>query len=105
MYAATEENMMSEEKYKTGIFEFYTNKTKLISIGFPMNGYRDWDDNANLLEYDGYGEVWCAQAVPFSWSPPYNAYHLEFARYHHIYPWNNFYATDGFPVRPSKTLN
>lgn len=104
MYAATEENMMPESDYKTGIFEFYTNETKLISIGFPQNGYRDWDDNAKLWQYNGYGEVWCAQAVPFDWSPKYMAYHLEFARYHHIFPWNNFYATDGFPVRPSITL-
>lgn len=105
MYAATEENMLPDEEYRTGIFEFYTDKTKLISIGFPQNGYRDWDYNANVLQYNnGYGEIWSAQAVTFDALRPFVAYHLEFNRYHHIYPWNNFYATDGFPVRPSKTL-
>lgn len=102
MYAATEENMMLEEEYKDGIFEFYTDKSKLISIGFPQNGYRDWDDNANLLQYNGYGEIWCAQAN--IWGEPFSAYHLEFNRYHHIYPWNNFYATDGFAIRATQTL-
>ncbi len=123
MYAATEDNMMPKENedgekdteyenYRNGIFEFYTNKTKLISLGFPTNGYRDWDDNANLLEY-GKGEIWHAQA--YSWIGVYNAYHLEFSRgiYNSdgslaipplIRPWNNFYATDGMAVRPSKTL-
>lgn len=106
MYAATEENMMSEKDYKDGIFEFYTNKTKLISLGFPTNGYRDWDDNGNLLKYDeSEGQIWHAQAVPFGWSLPYYAYHFEYNRnIPHIWPWNNFYATDGFAVRPSKTL-
>lgn len=115
-YAATEDNMMPKaddadteyKYYRDNIVEFYADKTKLISIGFPANGYRDWDDNASMLQY-GLGEIWHAQAVPFEWAPPYNAYHLEFTRLStgfvpHIYPWNNFYATDGFAVRPSKTL-
>lgn len=119
MYAATEENMMPEingqgkkdanyQKYRNRIFEFYTNKTKLISIGFPTNGYRDWEDYAKLLKYDEQeGQIWHAQAVPFSWAKPYNAYHFEYNRHpdiSHIWPSNNFYATDGFPVRPTKTL-
>lgn len=117
MYAATEDNMMPKaddadteyKYYRDNIVEFYADKKKLISIGFPANGYRDWDDNASLLQY-GLGEIWHAQAVPFDWAPPYNAYHLEFTRQTtggfapHIWPWNNFYATDGFAVRPSITL-
>lgn len=117
MYAATEENMMPDKfvdgkpdteytKYRERIFEFYTNKTKLISLGFPTNGYRDWDDKAKLLKYDEKeGQLWHAQAIPFEWSAPYYAYHFEYNRtIPHIWPWNNFYATDGFPVRPTRTL-
>lgn len=109
MYAVIEKNMLVEgnnTNYKDNIFEFYTNKTKLISIGFPQNGYRDWDANAVLFQY-GQGEIWHAQAA--TWEK-YLAYHLEFSRAttqgfsYHIFPWNNFYATDGFAVRPSKTL-
>lgn len=47
-YAVTEENMLDESAYRDNIVEFYTNKTKLISIGFLANGYRDWDDNAKV---------------------------------------------------------
>lgn len=119
MYAATEGNMMPDgwtnsNNYNNNIVEFYTNKTKLISIGFPANGYRDWSD-AKLLQY-GQGEVWHAEGA--LWAPDvnsgystyyYNAYHLEFTRLEegfkpHIFPWNNFYATDGMAVRPTKTL-
>lgn len=113
MYAATEDNMMpkdknntsdeSYKKYRDGIFEFYTNKTKLISIGFPLNGYRDWDANAYLLTFGTHGQVWHAQAAIWS-GATYNAYHFEYQRFNHIYPWNNFYSTDGFPVRPTITL-
>lgn len=113
-YAVIEENMLDDPAYRDNIVEFYTNKTKLISIGFLANGYRDWDDNAKVWQY-GQGEVWCAQGALWSaislngvaYYP--NAYHLEFTRLTngfvpHIFPWNNYYATDGMAVRPSKTL-
>lgn len=109
MYAATEENMMPNDwegykKYNDNIVEFYADRSKLISIGFPANGYRDWDDNAKVWQF-GQGEVWTADA--YSWIGTENAYHLEFTRLStgftpHIYPWNNFYATDGMPVRPTR---
>lgn len=120
MYAATEDNMMPADndpdylKYRDGIFEFYTNTSKLISIGFPLNGYRDWDADANLITFFTHGQIWHAQAA--IWAEGYdvdgkkegrifyNAYHFEYNRYDHIFPWNNFYATDGFPVRPTRTL-
>lgn len=110
MYAATEENMMpvtgpSDEghKYRNGLFEFYTDRTKLVSIGFPLNGYRDWDDYALLRNFGTHGLIWHAQAVPWEWGNSYTAYNFEYNRYSYIWPWNNFYATDGFPVRPSIT--
>lgn len=109
MFAAIEGNMLPE--YRTNLYEFYTDRTKLISIGFPQNGYRDWDDNAEVHR-PGEGDVWHAQAVPFDWgnNPKgfpqiYLAYHLQFIRSENaVRPKNNFYATDGFPVRPTRTL-
>lgn len=95
--------MPGEAEYKDGVFEFYTNKSKLISIGFPLNGYRDWDDYAIVRTFGTNGQIWHAQAAIWS-GTTYASYHFEYNRYHHIWPWNNFYATDGFPVRPSKTL-
>ncbi len=114
-YAATEENMMPKdgdsdtryEDYRKGIFEFYTDRTKLISIGFPQTGYRDWDANAVLLKYtQGDGYLWFAQAVPWDWGNSYTAYNFEYNRatVPHIWPVSNFYVTDGFAVRPSRTL-
>lgn len=113
MYAATEGNMMPQkseddteyQQYRDRIFEFYTNKTKLISIGFPTNGYRDWDDYANLLKYnEKEGQIWHAQADVYN-NGSYYAYHFEYNRaIPHIWPWIAYYATDGFPVRPTKTL-
>lgn len=115
MYAATAENMMpkvsdADNVYRDNVLEFYTDVSKLISIGFPENGYRDWDADAKLLQY-GQGEVWHAQSVPHTWakySLKFLAYHLEYTRetnyWRHIYPWNNFYNTDGMAIRPTKIL-
>lgn len=113
-YGVIEDNMLTEPEYRNNIVEFYTNKTKLISIGFLANGYRDWDDGAKVWQF-GQGEVWCAQGALWSsmvignttYYP--NAYHLEFTRLTtgftpHIFPWNNYYATDGMAVRPTRTL-
>ncbi|MBC5622908.1 DUF4906 domain-containing protein [Butyricimonas hominis] len=119
-YAVIEENMMKEPDYKDGIIEFYTNKTKLISLGFPLNGYRDWDDNALLHTYGVNGQIWHSQASPYDVPVNsadagfrYNVKHFEFSQggttvdgstySPHIWPCNNYYATDGFPVRPTKT--
>lgn len=109
LFAATEGNMLPE--YRTNLYEFYTDRTKLISIGFPQNGYRDWDDNAETHRVDE-GDVWHAQAVPFDWgnNPKgfpqiYLAYHLQFVRSENaVRPQNSYYATDGFAIRATKTL-
>lgn len=109
LFAATEGNMLPE--YRTDLYEFYTDRTKLISIGFPQNGYRDWDDNAETHRMDE-GDVWHAQAVPFDWgnnpkgyAQIYLAYSLQFVRSQNaVRPQNNYYATDGFAIRATKTL-
>lgn len=103
MYAVTDENMMQEGNYKNGIYEFYTDSTKLISLGFPQNGYRDWDANAGIYTMNTIGQVWSAQTIPWDWAlaTPYNAYYFKYSRNTFINPWDNYFATDGFPVRPT----
>lgn len=114
MYAATEDNMMPPKIvsevdenaiYRDRILEFYTDKSKLISIGFPMNNYRDWDDYGNYLTFQNndIGYVWNAQTDIWD-ARKYLAYHLEYNRNRYIWPGSPYYATDGMPVRPSRTL-
>lgn len=109
LYAVTDDNNKDvPADYKTGIFEFYIDRdTKLISIGFPQNGYRDWADNANVLSFET-GELWLARAPLVSWgNPGYTAYHMEYFRnaskfdISRVWCWNNFNATNGFAVRPT----
>lgn len=111
LYAVTDENNKDvPDDYKTGIFEFYADRdTKLISIGFPQNGYRDWADDANVLSFD-IGNIWLAQSPPVSWGySGYTAYDMEFYRnttnfdLSRVWTWDNFNATDGFAVRPTIT--
>lgn len=111
LYAVTDENNTDvPDDYKTGIFEFYADRdTKLISIGFPQNGYRDWADDANILSFD-IGNIWLAQSPPVSWgNSGYTAYDMEFFRnttnfdLSRVWTWDNFNATDGFAVRPTIT--
>lgn len=121
MFGAITENMMPTDdewvkasgssdfksnNYTDNIFEFYLNRNKLISLGFPTTGYRDWDDYACIHQY-GQGEIWHAQSD--YWGETHNAWHFEFTRLStgfnpHIYPYNNFYATDGMAVRPTRRL-
>lgn len=116
-YGARDTDMLPE--YRTGLFEFYTDKSKLISIGFPENGYRDWDDIANLYHPDQ-GFVWLAQGLLYPWDYIYQnnnnnkrKYLTYYFKYHRnpndytgiiVRPYDNYYATDGCPVRPTKSL-
>lgn len=114
-YSVIENNMMPDDKdnmngssenvYRENVMEFYTDRSKLISIGFPLNGYRDWDSYANVTTFGINGQIWHSQSNVWN-AVKYNCYHFEFSRITnpHIYPSNQFYATDGFPVRPTKTL-
>lgn len=102
-FAATKDNML--EDYREGLFEFYTDRSKLISIAFPQNGYRDWADDAMVHTYH-IGQVWHAQGTPFDWALGFTSYYMQFHRMDdgktsHVRPWANFYANDGFAVRPT----
>lgn len=94
---------------KDGLFEFYTDTTKLQSIIFPETGYRDWDDKGTTYQYGNIGYVWAAGNVRNNDNYSYNFMFSRTAKvekapgeivYGYIYPKNTFYPCDGFPVRP-----
>lgn len=122
-YDVIESNMQLD--YYTGssvnrqVLELYTDTRKVQSITFPVTGYRDYDDEAAVVkypqesgEYEGY--VWFNEAKDVI-----NSYHLKFHRndiqngndwkerggegLNLIAPYEAFYNTDGFAVRPVST--
>lgn len=122
-YDVLENNMLSG--YYTGssinkqVLELYTDPRKLQSIIFPVSGYRDYDSKAAVTNYPntdfmGEGFVWFNNAKDET-----NSYHLKFHRndiqvgddwlqrggngLNLIAPYEAFYNTDGFGVRPVST--
>ena len=88
--------------YSDGLYEFYTDATKLQSIIFPETGYRDWDDFANAYKIvpPSIGYIWTAGNKN---GDDNNSYNFEFSRADnggYIRPKNVFYPCDGFPIRP-----
>lgn len=101
------------------VLELYTDPKKLQSIIFPVSGYRDYDSKAAVTNYPegnvmGEGYVWFNNAKDVT-----NSYHLKFHRndiqvgddwkqrggdgLNLIAPYEAFYNTDGFAVRPVST--
>lgn len=103
------------------VLELYTDTRKVQSVTFPITGYRDYDDKAAVVkypqasgEYEGY--VWFNGAKDVT-----RSYHLKFHRndiqgtgddgwknrggdgLNLIAPYEDFYNTDGFGVRPVST--
>lgn len=99
------DNMLPDEIYRTGISEFYTDKSKLISIGFPESGYRDWADFGKVYSYV-YGFIWTNTCVVYDWGQKHTAYYFNYYRTSGflVYPSNNFHQTDGMAIRPTITL-
>lgn len=129
-YDVLESNMPSD--YYSGssinrqVLELYTNTKKLQSITFPVTGYRDYDGHAQVVQYPneaenvkGEGYVWFNKAKDET-----NSYHLKFHRndiqgegedgwknrgdvndpnLNLIAPYEAFYNTDGFAVRPIRS--
>ena len=122
-YDVLESNMQLD--YYTGssinkqVLELYTDPRKLQSIIFPVSGYRDYDSKAAVTNYPntdfmGEGFVWFNNAKDET-----NSYHLKFHRndiqvgddwlqrggngLNLIAPYEAFYNTDGFGVRPVST--
>ena len=100
------------------VIDLYTDTRKLQSITFPVSGYRDYDGKAEVVNYPtesimGEGYVWFNNAKNQT-----NSYHLKFHRHditgsdwkerggeldNLIAPYEDFYNTDGFAVRPVAT--
>lgn len=89
-----------------GLFEFYTDPTKVQSIIFPETGYRDWDAYAGVYHFGVTGYVWAAGNVKNDDNYSYN---FMFSRTFRddkgnpvglVMPKNTFFPCDGFPVRP-----
>lgn len=80
--------------------EFYTDSSKLHSITFPVCGYRDWNDKAEVVDFTLRGFVWmrgCAnttESYMFRYAP-----HIVGSA--NVAPVTMFYATDGLPIRPA----
>lgn len=122
-YDVRESDMQKD--YYTGssinreVLELYTNPKKLQSITFPVSGYRDFDAKAQVFQYPntgdpdvkGEGYIWFNNAKDKT-----NSYHFKFHRndiqegedwqkrganeQNLIAPYEAFYNTDGFGVRP-----
>ena len=124
------ESNMPQDYYPTDIsvnrqvLELYSDTRKLQSITFPVSGYRDYDGKAQIVKYPdiennvwGEGYVWFNNAQNQT-----NSYHLKFHRYdiqgtgddgwinrggdglNLIAPYEDFYNTDGFGIRPVRTV-
>ena len=129
-YDVLERDMVAEyyqgESINRQVLAFYTDTRKLQSITFPVTGYRDYDDKALLFRYpnsgedaafpNGQGYVWLSEAKDVT-----ESYHLKFFRNdivsgdledwtgrggntkNEIAPYEHFYNTDGFAVRPVRS--
>lgn len=84
----------------TNLAEFYTDTSRLHSITFPVCGYRDWNDKAEVVDFTVRGFIWLRGL-----SDELNAYMFRYAPHivgqANVAPFTMFYSTDGLPVRPA----
>lgn len=80
--------------------EFYTDATHLHTITFPVCGYRDWNDKAEVVDFTVRGFVWLRGC-----SDDHDGYMFRYAPHiageANVAPVTMFYTTDGLPVRPA----
>lgn len=85
----------------TNLAEFYTDSSKLHSITFPVNGYRDWNDKAEVVDFTVRGFVWMRGLTD-----DLDAYMFRYSTHQagqaNVAPVTMFYSTDGLPVRPAQ---
>lgn len=84
----------------SNLAEFYTDKTKLFSITFPVCGYRDWNDKAEVTDFTVRGFVWMRGCYSDLESYMFR-YAAHAAGVANVAPVTMFYATDGLPIRPA----
>lgn len=84
----------------TNLAEFYTDKSKLYSITFPVCGYRDWNDKAEVTDFTVRGFVWMRGCYSNLESYMFR-YAAHVAGQANVAPVTMFYATDGLPIRPA----
>lgn len=84
----------------TSLAEFYTDSSKLHSITFPVCGYRDWNDKAEVVDFNVRGFIWMRGLTD-----NLNGYMFRYAAHvagvANVAPVTMFYSTDGLPVRPA----
>lgn len=84
----------------TNLAEFYTDSSKLHSITFPVCGYRDWNDKAEVVDFTVRGFIWMRGLTD-----DLDAYMFRYAAHQagqaNVAPVTMFYSTDGIPVRPA----
>lgn len=105
-YSVSKDNMLNG--YKEGNMEFYVDgKRKLMSVTFPLSGYRDYD--AGEVYYVGeHLYVWEAQNFKGGDTYQQNNYsnflkaYIAAKGYIGVNIWEAFYATDACAVRPVK---
>lgn len=105
-YSVSQDNML--DGYKEGNMEFYVDgKRKLISVTFPLSGYRDYD--AGEVYYVGEDlYVWEARNFKNGVAYQENNYsnflkaYMKSKGYIGVNIWEAFYATDACSVRPVK---
>lgn len=85
----------------SNLAEFYTDSSKLHTITFPVSGYRDWNDKAEVVDFKVRGFIWMRGAYS-----NLETYMFRFA--HHasgvanVAPVTMFYACDGLPLRSTR---
>lgn len=118
-YDVLEKNMQSDyyagSSINAQVLELYTDPRKIQSITFPVTGYRDYDNKAEVSRYpsgnyNGEGYVWFNTV-----NDQTKSYHLKFIRNDLnggdwksrgtlIAIFESFYNTDGFGVRPVRSV-
>lgn len=80
--------------------EFYTDSSRLHSITFPVCGYRDWNDKAEVVDFTVRGFIWMRGCTD-----THDAYMFRYAPHisgtANVAPVTMFYVTDGLPLRPA----
>lgn len=86
----------------SNLVEFYTDSSRMHTVTFPVCGYRDWNAEAEVVDFTVRGFIWMRGLTD-----SHNAYMFRYAPHEagqaNVAPVTMFYSTDGLPVRPALT--